>query len=215
MENWFTRRNILVLALVLVGAGGGTYLYQHQAEQKEQAGKALLFKAQQAYENEIKGLSEGERGGGIELDVDDRFAKTTAELKSVISRADAPSRIRFEAALRLGSLYLDFRHPDRALEFFKTGSMTAKSSLQKASADYLLGTAQEQSRMFKEAMESFQRGVGQNVEALKADFLLAMVRVSLQLKDTVQAKTHSDRLNKELPKSKAAETAKSLLKDLP
>ncbi len=201
--------------LVLLGAGGGTYWYQHRAEQKEQAGKAVLFKAQQAFDAELKNLPEAERGAGVELDVDSKFTKTISELRAILAQADASSRIRFEAALRLGTLYLDYRNPEKAVEFFKAGSSSAKSSFQRASADYLLGTAQEQSRLFKDALESFQRGVSQDVEALKADFLLGMVRVSLQLKDPAQAKTYSDRLNRELPKSKAADIAKSLLKDIP
>lgn len=214
METWFTRRNILVFALTLAGVGTGTYLYQRQSEQKEQAGKAVLFKAQQAFESEFQALSEEERGVGVELDVDSKFSKTVSELKELLKRSDSTSRVRFEAALRLGSLYLDYRRPDQAVEFFKTGAGDASSSFQKATAEFLLGTAQERNRMFQEARVSFERGIGRNVEALKADFLLGMVRVSLQLKDSAQAKNFSDRLMRELPKSKAAEIAKSLVKDI-
>ncbi len=203
----------MVLTLVLGALGAGTFVFQRQAEQRDQAGRAVLFKAQQAFESELQALPEGERGVGVSLDVDSRFSKTTSELKALLGRTDASARIRYEASLRLGSLYLDYRHPDRAVEYFKGAADAAGSSFQKATAAFLLGTALEQSRMSKEAMETFQLGIRQNVEALKSDFLLGLVRVSLQLNDSAQAKTFSEQLSRELPKTRAAEFAKTLLKD--
>ena len=50
------------------------------------------------------------------------------------------------------------------------------------------------------------------MDALKGDDLLGMVRMSLKLNDKEHAKLYLEKLNKEVPGSKAAETADALIK---
>ena len=57
-----------------------------------------------------------------------------------------------------------------------------------------------------------QDGLTQNIDALKSEFLLGLMRTHLQLKELDKAKLVSDRITKELSGSKALETATALLK---
>jgi|GEM_PF-2450858 len=213
MENWFSRQRVVVLSLVVVLAGAGTYFYQRHMESKDQEGKAALYKVQKVFEEELKAIPEAERAPGLSLDVDVKFSKTVAELKGLIAAKSAGAQPLFEAAFRLGTLYLDFKQPEKAAAALSSGIQFAKSGLQKASMQYLLGSALEQSLKLKEALSAFQEGMAQNVGALKADLLLAQLRTHVQLKELDQAKKISEELAKDFPGSKAADSASRYLKE--
>jgi hypothetical protein len=213
MENWFDRKRILGFALILVVAGVGTYFYQAATEKKEEEGKSALYKVQKTFEEESKSIPEAEKAAGTSLDVDAKFSKTVSELNGLLKARTASDRILYEAAYRLGTLYLEYRQPEKAAQSLKEGVSFAGSAIQRASIQYLLGSALEQANKTKEALGAFQNGLSQNIAALKGEFMLGMIRMHLQLKEVAQAKKLSEQIAKELSGSKAAETANQLLKD--
>ncbi|MBU6153564.1 MAG: hypothetical protein KGP28_04610 [Bdellovibrionales bacterium] len=202
----------MIFAL-LVLTGVGTYFYQSVSEKKEQEGKTALYKVQKAFEEEIKAIPESERTPGASFDVDSRFSKTVAELNGILKSRSASDRVLFEAAFRLGSLYLENRQPDKAATHLKEGVVFSKTGIQRASIQFLLGSALEQINQAKEALGAFQDGLSQNVGAMKGDFLLGMMRAHLQRKEIEQAKKISDQISKELSGSKFVEAASQILKD--
>jgi len=113
----------------------------------------------------------------------------------------------------LGSLYLENRQPEKATIPLREGVAFSKSGIQRASVQYLLGTALEQANQAKEALGAFQDGLSQNVEAMKGEFLLALVRVHVQRKDIEEAKKISIQIGKDFPGTKLSESANQLLKD--
>ena len=213
MEKWFDRRRVAILAVIIIAAGVSVFFSQQVSEKKEQEGKSALYKIEKTFEDEQKALSEAEKGVGAALDVDSRFSKTVSELNGLIAAKSANSRVLFEAAMKLGTLYLDHLQFEKAVVALKTSGEFAKSGLQKASAQYLLGIAFEQNQKFKEALESFQAGLSQNMDGLKGELLLGAVRTSLKLNDREKAKKYSDQIAKDLKGSKAAEAAEALLKE--
>lgn len=213
MENWFDRTRLLITLGVLTLVGAGTYLYQSFSEKKEQEGKSALYRVQKTFEEESKSISDSERSAGAFLDVDSKFSKTVSELNQILKNRSSSERVLYEAAFRLGTLYLEHRQPEKAASPLRDGVAFSKSGIQRASIQYLLGSALEQANQAKEALGAFQEGLSQNVDAMKGEFLLALVRVHLQRKDLEQAKMVSERISKELAGSPFAETAKQLLKD--
>ena len=212
MENWFDRKRVMVLAVVLVFVGVGAYFYEQYSDSKEQEGKSALYKVQKTFDDELKAIPESDRMAGMVLDVDSKFSKTVSELNGLMSAKSSSNRTLFEASYRLGTLYLEYRQPEKAVSALTKGVGYAKSGIQKASLQYLLGTSFEQTSKFKEAMVAFQDGLTQNIDALKSEFLLGLMRTHLQLKELDKAKLVSDRITKELSGRKALETATALLK---
>jgi tetratricopeptide (TPR) repeat protein len=213
MEKWFDRRRVAILAGIVIALGVGVFFAQQISEKKEQDGKSALYKIQKTFEDEQKSLSEAEKSVGTPLDVDTRFSKTVSELNGMISAKSANARVLFEASLKLGTLYLDHLQSEKAIVALKASGDFAKSGLQKASAQYLLGIAYEQNQKFKDALDSFQSGLTQNSEGLKGELLLGAIRASLKLNDREKAKKYSDQINKDLKGSKALEAAEALLKE--
>jgi tetratricopeptide (TPR) repeat protein len=213
MENWFDRKKVVVLSVLIAVAGVGTYFYQSVSETKEQEGKSALYKVQKTFEEESKAIPESEKTAGAALDVDTKFSKTVSELNGLLKARTANNRILYEAAYRLGTLYLDYRQPEKAAQSLKEGVSFAKAGIQKASIQYLLGSALEQASKAKEALGVFQEGLSQNVSALKGEFLLGMMRMHLQLKEVDKAKKLSEQITKELSGSKSVDIANQLLKD--
>ncbi len=214
MENWFDQKRLLVISVFLVLAGIGTYVFQSMMEKKEQEGKTALYKVQKTFEEESKQIPEADKVPGAALDVDSRFSKTVAELNAILKSKSVEERALYEAAFRLGSLYLENRQPEKATIPLREGVGFSKSGIQRASVQYLLGTAFEQANQAKEALGAFQDGLSQNVEAMKGEFLLALVRVHVQRKDIEEAKKISSQIGKDFPGTKLSESANQLLKDV-
>ena len=117
----------------------------------------------------------------------------------------------FEASVKLGNLYLDHGQVEKAVPALKSTIGFAKTNFQKASAFYLLGSAQERANQLKEAIESYQQSISQGVDAIKGEAMLGTVRVELKLNDKEKAKLFVEKLNKELPGSKTAQEAEALV----
>ena len=130
----------------------------------------------------------------------------------MLNAKSAPDRILYEAALKLGTLYLEHGQSDKAVIAFQKASTFASSSFQKASAYYILGVADERTSQFKAAIDAFQQGLSKNVEGLNGEILLGIVRSYLKLNDKQSAKLYYEKLNKELPGAKVTEMAQELLK---
>jgi tetratricopeptide (TPR) repeat protein len=213
MEKWFDRRRVGILVGIVIAAGIAVFFAQQVSEKKEQEGKSALYKIQKTFEEEQKSLTDAEKQAGASLDVDARYSKTVSELNGLISAKSANDRVLFEASLKLGTLYLDHLQFEKASTALKASAGFAKSGLQKASSQYLLGVSYEQNQKFKEALEAFQSGISQNIEGLKGELLLGAIRASLKLNDREKAKKYSDQISKDLKGSKAVETAEALLKE--
>jgi tetratricopeptide (TPR) repeat protein len=214
MENLLTRKNVLVLMAALVLAGAGTYLFQANTEKKNEEARAALYRVQKTFEDETKALTESEKAPGAKLDVDAKFPKTVAELNGILKSGSTDDRFLHEAAHRLGTLYLENGQPEKAASALKDGVQASSGGIQKASLQFLLGSALEQSSKFKDALEAFRSGLAQNVAPMKGDFLLGMMRAHLKLNETDQAKKVSAMISSELPGSKAAEAASQILKEM-
>ena len=212
MNSSFDQRKAGILVGVLLVLGVGIYFAQQASEKKDQEGKSALFQVQNTYEEEQKAIPEADRAVGSALDVDAKFPKTVAQLNEMLSSKKAPNRVLYEAGVKLGTLYLDHSQADKAVAAFKHVVADAGSSFQKASANYLLGVAEERSNQFKEALQSYQNGLNANVEGLKGELLLGMVRMSIKLNDKEKAKLYLEKMNKEVAGSHSAELAAELVK---
>ncbi len=213
METWFDRKRLSVLGVLLVLAGVALFFAQRYFEKRDQEGKTALYRVQMTLEAEQSALSDAEKTAGAGLDVDARFPKTVAALNELLSGKTGGGGQAFQAGVRLGSLYLDHLQFEKAQVALQAGASAAQSSLQKASAHYLLGLAYEQGSKFKEAVGAFEVALAANVDGLKGDVLLGAVRTSLAAGEVEKAKKFSERLAKDLPGSPASETAETLLKE--
>ena len=212
MDNLLDQRKVGILIGALVLAGVGIYFFQGSADNKEQAGKTALYQVQKTYEAETAALPEPERAQGVTLDVDGKYTKTVAGLNAVISEKKVSDRILYEADMKLANLYLDHNHPEKAVEVLKNIKSHAKSGFQKASGLYLLGVSHERANQFKEATDAYDAGLSQNIEGLKGELFLGMIRTSLKLKDTGKAKLYLEKMNKEVAGSHAAQIADEMVK---
>lgn len=211
MDNWLTTRRLGVLLGLMVVAGLGIHFYQQKMEEKEQAGKSALHRIQQTYEQELNALPEAQRATGVTLDVDAKFPKTVAELNGVLNAKSISSRALFDASMKLGTLYLDHNEPTKAVNALKSMPDHAKTDFQKASAYFLLGTAQTRAGLDKEAADTFQQGLKKNIEGLNGEFLVGIIRSLVKVNDVEKAKTFLEKLRKDLPGSKALETGERLI----
>jgi Tfp pilus assembly protein PilF len=206
------QRNIgIVIGAVLV-LGLGIYFYQQTTEKHDQEGKAALYKVEKTFEEEQASVPVADRAPGAPLDVDTKFTKTVSELNGLLSAKTVSKRTLFEANVKLGTLYLDHGQAEKGAAVLKNGVQFAKSDFQKGSQLYLIGVAEERANQFKDALAAYQDGLTENVDALKGDMLLGMVRMSLKLGDKEKAKLYEEKMNKEVPGSKSAEIASSLIK---
>ena len=212
MDNLLDQRKLGFLIGALVLAGVGIYFYQDSADKKDQAGKTALYQVQKNFEEETAALPEADRTAGVPLDVDSKYNKTVAGLNSMLSEKKASARVLFEADTKLANLYLDHNQADKAVAVLKNIGDYANSGFQKASGFYLLGVAHERVSQFKEASDAFDKGLSQNVEGLKGELFLGMVRTSLKLNDKGRAKLYLEKMNKEVAGSHAAEAADEMVK---
>ncbi len=212
MDNLLDQRKVGFLMGALVLAGVGIYFFQDSADKKEQEAKSALYQVQKTYEEETTALPEAERAAGTTIDVDGKYAKTVAGLNQMLSEKKAPTRVLYEAQMKLANLYLEHNQADKAAAVLKNVKDNAKSDFQKATGLYLLGVAYERNNQFKEASEAFESGLSQNVEGLKGELYLGMIRSSLKLGDKGKAKLFLEKMNKEVAGSKAAEMADEMVK---
>ena len=211
MDNWLSTRRLGILLGLMVVSGVGIYFYQQVTDKKDQEGKTALYKIQKTYEEELNALPEGQRGAGVALDVNVKFSKTVAELNGMLTSKTATARVLFEASMKLGNLYLEHGDPAKAAAAFKQMPEYGKSAFQKASGYYLLGSAQERANQPKDAIQSFQQGLSKEVEGLKGEFLVGIIRSLVKSNEAEQAKTFLEKLRKDLPGSKALEVGESLI----
>lgn len=201
-----------ILLGLMVVLGVGIHFVQQGRDQKEQEGKSALYRIQQTYDQELNALPEAQRPAGVTLDVDSKFPKTVSELNGMISAKKVSDRVLFDASMKLGTLYLEHNEPAKAVNALKSMPDFAKTDFQKASAYYLLGSAQERAGLNKEAAESFEQGLKKKVEGLKGEFLVGLIRSLVKTNDVNKAKNYLEQLRKELPGSKALEMGESLVK---
>jgi TolA-binding protein len=191
----------------------GTYFYQQSCEQNEQSSKTALYQIQKSVESESGALTEAEKTPGAKFDVDAKFPKTVADLNKIIGGKET-ARVKYEAAMKLGTMYMEFAKDDslpKATDAFKKMTEFAKTSFQKSTAYYLLGNAHERASAVKEATDAFQSALNQGYEGMKGELLLSLVRVSLKANNPTQAKAFADKLNKEAPGTRAAQEAQKLI----
>jgi tetratricopeptide (TPR) repeat protein len=212
MENFSDKRKISIIVVLLIALGLGIHFYQDSVDSKDQAGKSALYEVQKTFETENAAVPEADRVPGVALDVDAKYPKTVAALNEMIAKKSAPSGILFEAGFKLGTLYLDHGQTDKAVAVLKQIPSLAKTDFQKASGFYLLGMAQERASQFKDAESSFEQGLSRDVEGLKGELMLGIVRSHLKLNDKEKAKLYAEKLNKELPGSAAAKAAEEMIK---
>ncbi len=205
-------KKIKLLIGALVGIGVVIYFSQTVIEKKEQEGRSALYKIQKTYEDELKALPEAEKTAGVTLDVDAKFSKTVSELKGLIQGKALTDHTLFEATSRLGNLYLEHNQPKQAQEAFNQGFKFASGSFQKASILLLLGFAEEQSQQFKEAVETYNKGLQKGFEGLKSEFLFGLVRNHVKLNQKDKAKIFAEKLNQEFSGSRAATEAQEMVK---
>lgn len=213
MESLLTSRNILILIVLIVLGGATTFGVQRHLETKEMESKNALFRIQKTFVEENTKVPEKDRAPGVTLDVDANYPKTVAELNAISVASGTPKRVGFEAALKLGNLYFEHNQFKKSEPAFQKAVSLAGSPFQKATALYFLGLSQEQNGDAKQAITQFQSGLGENVEGLKADLMLGLVRLNLKAGDASKAKVFSERLNKEMQGSKQAELAQSWMKE--
>lgn len=213
MESLLTSKNLFILIVLIVLGGATTFGVQRYLETKEMDSKSALYRIQKSFLDENAAVPEKDRTPGVTLDVDASFPKTVAELNAISAASGTPKRVGFEAALKLGNLYFEHNQFKKAEPAFQKAVSLAGSSFQKATALYFLGLSQEKNGDAKAAITQFQSGLGENVEGLKADLLLGLVRLNLQAGDASKAKVFSERLNKEMEGSKQAEMAQSWVKE--
>ena len=205
-------RQIGIMVGVLVVLGIGTYFYQQMTEKKEQEGKSALFKIQKTLEEEMNAIPEAERAPGTTLDVDKKLSKTVSELNGMMSAKTAPTRVLFEAGMKLGTMYMDYNQTEKAITAFKKVSEFAKTKFQKASALYLIGVSEERAGHYKESLEAFTQGTSQDMEGLKSEMMLGMVRDYLKLNDKANAKLYAEKMSKDYPGAKSTSEAEELVK---
>ena len=213
MESLMTSKNIFILVALIVLGGAGTFGVQRYLETKEMESKSALYRIQKTFIDENTAVPEKDRAPGVTLDVDASYPKTVAELNAMASASGTPKRVGFEAALKLGNLYFEHNQFKKAETAFQKAASLAGTSFQKATALYFWGLSQEKYGDAKQAITQFQAGLGENVEGLKADLLLGLVRLNLKAGDASKAKVFSERLNKEMQGSKQAELAQSWVKE--
>jgi len=212
MEDIVNKRMVSILVVILIILGVGVHFYQQAADQKEQAGKTALYEVQKTYETETTALPQAERAPNAELDVDAKYPKTVSELKKMLAEKKAPNSVLFEAAFKLGTLYLDHGQTAQAVSALKEITQFGKTDFQKASGFYLLGMAQERAKQFQDAIASFQKGLKSDVSGMNGEFLLGMIRSHLKLNEKEKAKLYVEKLNQEFPGSAAARTAEELMR---
>ena len=212
MNNLLDQKKIGILIGALIVIGVGVYFVQSANEKKDQEGKSALFKISKTFEEEMKALPEDQRAPGTTFDVDAKLSKTVSELNGLINAKNASSNVLYEAALRLGTLYMDHGQADKATSALQKTTTFAHSNFQKASAYYVLGVSEERANRMKEAVAAFQEGLAKNVDGLNGEFLLELVRTHLKLNEKDTAKHFADRLNKDLPSSRAGVAAQELVK---
>ncbi len=169
MDNLMDQRKLGMLAGLLVLMGVGIYFYQQVTEKKDQEGKTALYKVQKTFEEENTALPEADRAAGVTLDVDAKFSKTVAELNGMLNSKAASSRVLYEAGVKLASLYLDHGQADKSIDSLKKVVSFSNSSFQKASAYFLLGTAEERAQKFDDAFKTYESGLSQNIDGLKGE----------------------------------------------
>jgi len=215
MNSSLDQRKLGILAGVILVLGVGIYFAQQASEKKEQEGKTALYQIENTFQDEEKAIPEADRTVGVTLDVDAKFPKTVTGLNEMLTAKKAPERVLYEVGVKLGTLYLDHNQADKAIAAFKHVVANSTSSFQKASANYLLGVSEERANQFKEALETYQVGLKVNVEGLKGELLLGMVRMSVKLNDKEKAKLYLEKMNKEVAGSHSAELAAELVKGNP
>ena len=211
-EKAFSPQRLGILVAALVFIGGGIYFFQQTTDKKEQEGKSALYKVQKSYDEELAALPEADRVENSSIDVDVKFSKTVSELKGMIAAKSLSPRVLYEASLKLGTLYMDHGQAEKAIPALKDVAEFGKTAFQKASGYYLLGAAQERANLTKDALDSYQFGLAKDVDGLKGELLLGIVRANIKLGNPGQAKLYVEKLNKEAPGSKAAAAAESMIK---
>jgi TolA-binding protein len=213
MDKWFDQRRIGALVAVFLVLGFGVYFVQQSQEKKDQEGRSAIYKVMKTLEEEEKAISDAEKIPGAPVDVDARFSKTVAELKGLLAAKSGNNRVLFDAAMKLGSLYLDHGLAEKAIPGFQSATGFAKTDLQKSASGYLLAVSFEESSKWKDSVQAYESALKNGPDGLKAEILFALVRNELKLNEKEKAVAFSDRLKKEHSGTKAADAADALMKE--
>ncbi len=212
--NFFDKKSISILISLVLVAGVATYFIQQSFDAKEQTSKNALFEIQSTLEAETAALPASEKDKGSKIDVDQKFPKSVAALNEMINSKAQAKSVLFQASMELANLYLD--HPaegssDKGMAALKKASEFASSDFQKVSSLYLLSGVQEQMNQLKQAEETLKLALAEGYAGMNSELMLSLVRVSMKVQNTAQAKTYSEKLNKEAPGSRAAQEAQKLV----
>lgn len=212
--NFLNKKSISIIVSVILVAGVATYFVQQSQESKEQASKNAFYEIQKTLESETATLAEGEKANGSKINIEQKLPKTFGALNDMINAKAQAKPVLFQASMQLAGLYLD--HPveganEKGMAVLKKTLEFAKSDFQKASAYLLLSGVQEQAGMLKESEETLKAALNVGNEGMKGELMLSLVRVSMKVKNTVQAKAYSEKLNKEAPGTRAAQEAQKLI----
>lgn len=212
--NLLNSKNAIILASGIAVLGGITYFYQQSVDQKIQAARTQFYQVQKTLESEMAVLTEAEKVPGARFDVDAKLPKSVAELRQLIDSAQITDQVRFEAMMKLASLYLEHSEESAlkpSIELMKRYADAGKTAFQKSSIYFMLGSAQERSNLIQDAMDSYQKALKQEDQGLKSELLMSLVRVCVKGNDLAKAKSFSEQLTKEAPGSKAAQEAQKLI----
>ena len=212
--NFLDKKTISILVSVLLIAGVSTYFIQSSMEAKDQASKSAFYEIQKSFDAELATLAEADKAAGSKINIEEKLPKTFKALNELITAQTQSKQVLFQASMKLAGLYLD--HPvdganEKGMQVLKKAVEFAKSDFQKASAYYLLSGVQEQLSQFKEAEDSLKAALNIGNEGMKGELMLSLVRVSIKVKNTAQAKAYSEKLNKEAPGTRAAQEAQKLI----
>jgi hypothetical protein len=212
--NFFDKKTVSILISLVLVAGVATYFVQQSYDVQEQASKNALYDIQKTLDSEISALPAAEKEKGSKIDIDQKLSKSVAALKEMINSKNQAKQVLFQVSMVLANLYLD--HPaegsnEKGMAALKKASEFAKSDFQKVSALYLLSGVQEQMNQLKDAEETLKAALAEGYAGMNSELMLSLVRVSMKVQNTTQAKSFSEKLNKEAPGSRAAQEAQKLV----
>lgn len=208
-EEAFSKPKVVLggLALLLVVGVSVAFYMEHQSSRNEAANDAF-FSAQKTFITEVKAQAHPEDLSFQKLDVNTVFKQTVKQYADVATQFPR-TRAGFEAQVALGSLYLQHGQAAEATPWFEKGLKAAPNSLEKAALLANLGYSFENQQKWKEALESYQKGLNQGEATWKSELLLGIARCLEQLKDINQARSTYDQITIQLPNTEAAHFAEA------
>ena len=201
LEGMFSHNRIMlsiVGALIMIGSA--TAFFLNRSDHQNQNARNALYLAEKKLEADTKSA------GTKKVDVDTHFAESLAQLKKVEN--DFPrTRPAYEARLRLGNLYFNHSHYEKALPWFEKATQTAPTKLEKALALSAVGYSYENLKKGNAAIQTFQKAIDLGETSIKGELLMAIARCYEAVQDPTKARSTYDQVLSELPNTEYAKSA--------